>query len=1320
MKRTANPHNFVRNPESGATLMITLGVITVLAVLAATFLTVSKLRQRTVKQQSNAEIVRDYLDAALVKTLRELEKSLAYPNYTDVVPESEPTVNRRLVPISQWFSYSYLQTNKLEDVELQTGEAYFSPPSEDFNRDTVNLLTRDVVALLPSILTNNIPVPVGIDQIDEYPGRSGWMPIERPSFIGNQGWNLQKQAPLCRMAFAIFNVSGLYDLNTLASGPLVGGKPVRTCFSQIDVTNRLVNATGNETDAFPDGYDYTSKDLPFSAFSYDPSPTLSPLQGGHTISKQLGLPAFNAGQILDLNEESRYSAFGAGGNFRFYKFNLNSVTNYMEDYEGNSGGSSGWFNGNTFKTRWLDPVTVLVNQMRGGDSGRLQLPTGDRIAWNLANFIDPDRVPQISNFVEDEDEEGNQVLPTRVDYLSEPVPLINKVSVFNIFDPDGNANPDAPKEPGYYDLPEDGTLTNHYAVAVELWYPYEPISPFEDEFNGDLNPACYIGIYTNQSEISTTAEVPWSSNLLRDYFRWNYSSNALYSVLFKMWGDDYVNTLGPGIWRHPLWRLVNTDSDLWFTSSMTNHVFWPVADTNGAFTVEDNPIWQAFYPELVDVVTTNILEDFTEEVVTNTYTTVVVTNSVLSHVDGESTNELVYIFKETPPRMLWYNNGNGSWITNYWISFNTTIATYPEPEPVDDNPEIDNGDDNNPGGDEPNVDPEPEPEPNPEPEPEPEPTPEPEPVYVPLTVTFDDTHLLAGYLFDPETGLLQATVRETLDDGSVTNATYGIESFVFSETPDPPVVEPEEPDNGNEGDNNENGGGENGDENEPAKETGVSTVSVTNMLISTEIEQAKPLPRPDDLGDMLDALLITLAATSNSVDSLYEQLTDTAVSIDDGNWERFFENFAVRVPNMLNRLFPSNKTPSLGNLTKDDRFELEDDANRDSRKGDVEYFEPDDEAENFTGHFWTVYPKKVVNFMEVETIGAPEGEVGEFVSVTNYLPIGKNSNRIWIRPLVTIKPDNTTDAMETYMIESEDVGKGEIIVDEALLKGNNTDDPTVYEWNIATNRYAPDPRRNAWVANWSNLPSEFEWKSDYKPSTNFTAVAELPFIHFDSPLYNIGDIGHLYAGYPSSGTINPGERGYDTITFSSVSGAALLDIFTLFPTNGPASGLVQANTALMPVLDLLFADAAIGWTNAEDNAETQLKFREEDDWRESWSMIYSNALTHTGVNLGWHSFSEMMPNLLAGSTNESAISVSNLPDEGLNPMHDYYEDAMRKLPEKVSFRQSIYHIVLAVQALSPISTDDNARVIAERRVFITVFRDTYTGKYEIVGWRWLN
>ena len=169
--------------------------------------------------------------------------------------------------------------------------------------------------------------------------------------------------------------------------------------------------------------------------------------------------------------------------------------------------------------------------------------------------------------------------------------------------------------------------------------------------------------------------------------------------------------------------------------------------------------------------------------------------------------------------------------------------------------------------------------------------------------------------------------------------------------------------------------------------------------------------------------------------------------------------------------------------------------------------------------------------------------------------------------------------METYMIDSEDVGKGEIIVDEALLRGNGTDDPSVYEWNIVTNRFAPDPRRNAWVANWENLPSDFVWKSDYQPSTNYTRVAELPFIHFDAPLSTIGDIGHLYAGYTTSGTIDPGDRGYDTITFSSVSGAALLDVFTLFPTNGPVSGLVQANTALMPVLDLLFTDAAIeaGW-----------------------------------------------------------------------------------------------------------------------------------------------
>ena len=106
--------------------------------------------------------------------------------------------------------------------------------------------------------------------------------------------------------------------------------------------------------------------------------------------------------------------------------------------------------------------------------------------------------------------------------------------------------------------------------------------------------------------------------------------------------------------------------------------------------------------------------------------------------------------------------------------------------------------------------------------------------------------------------------------------------------------------------------------------------------------------------------------------------------------------------------------------------------------------------------------------------------------------------------------------------------------------------------------------------------------------------------------------------------------------------------------------------------------------------------------------------------MGWRSYADLMPALLSVSTNSEVDADSPWEGESnLLELHDYSEDAVRRLPEFLSFRQSIYHIVLAVQALSPRSTDERPIPIAEQRALVTLYRDTYTGRWTIVTWRWL-
>jgi hypothetical protein len=108
-------------------------------------------------------------------------------------------------------------------------------------------------------------------------------------------------------------------------------------------------------------------------------------------------------------------------------------------------------------------------------------------------------------------------------------------------------------------------------------------------------------------------------------------------------------------------------------------------------------------------------------------------------------------------------------------------------------------------------------------------------------------------------------------------------------------------------------------------------------------------------------------------------------------------------------------------------------------------------------------------------------------------------------------------------------------------------------------------------------------------------------------------------------------------------------------------------------------------------------------------------LTNNQVNIGWRSFADMLPIL---STNEFHRSTDVLGST-VKPTekHDYTEDVLRGVIDKVSFRQNIFVIVLAAQVVDP-GTGRN--VLAEQRAAVTVIRDAYSGNWVISDWRKLT
>lgn len=1192
-----------RKGRNGATLLLTIGILSLLSTLAVIFYSVSKIRERTQLSRRNLQIVDQQLDRALLSAVRQIEVSLTAPNYS-----KEPE-KQRLVPVGRWISEDLYKTNDVDVNKVLPewkGRILLSPSVKTASgtNETVNLLTREVLALFPSSLTN------GLAETDKKASptfRSGWITLEsQTNQIYSQYLETRLQHRPVRVAYAVVNASDLVDLEYYLTGP-DHEKRARRTFSAEDVTNLVAE--------LPDGIAWNKDASAFTTFSYDPDPNSVPIRAD-TLQPDASFGTYRYGDLptLDLNTPG-VSQIPSGIRARLSKFNINVISNQIAEL------GPTWFNNGLFRQQWLTPVTSIFQSLLKTDAER-----SEAFAWSIANWIDPDRVPTISTFTHSD---GEQLLPSRVSFADEAIPLINKVAVFNLFDEQGNANPDAPKKPDFYDLQEDGTLTNHYAVAVELWYPYAPQDPFVDPYHGKIDPACYVGIYTNESDAVTTTNRPWTSGLLQDWLRWNLdeTQETLYQTLFRLWGNSYMASVGNLIWAHPLWQALNQESGLWFTEEMRDHPYWPEGGTNGVFTLSSNFVWQVMHPPLVEMVETNLLTD-PPTVTTNVLADMVVTNTLLHHVseDGSNTQAMVWqlIPKDSSSTVssLWLQE-DGSLVTRMWTGFVTEDG---------------------------------------------------------VTNLFGENMVYQGFTVAATNGAVVITTQEV-----VSNQVESVSHEVF----------------------------------EILIDDGTALSASDLALVDVVSDRPVPLPMPDpSLLTLYDALLLSLP--TNTV-SLYTQLM---LKPDDENldWDTLYNQLSS-IPNLLNKLFPSLTEPSMGNLTEEDRFPLDDLGVSD--RGEVTDSGESEPDSTFKGRYFTVYPKKVVNFMEVTLPQtSPDGEVGlNEVPVTNYLPIAARPNyKVWVRPLVTLSPDQNRP--EDVATESE---TEEIIVDEALLTALKTGEnqhPSVLGWEATTNLFVRDPRDNAFVdKTWSDVASgrDDRWIptekgvlwTEINEQTNGTVVTELPFQHGDVSFSSIADLGYVYAA-PTPKEREERPTAYDTIDFSRVEQAALLDFLTISTNRVPYRGLIQANTESLETLDLLFAQGAYWSTNELVESSYQAL-------RRRLSEAYTNALDLTDSHTGWRSFSEMMPALCGIATNQHGEADSIWEGvSDLHPLHDYMEDVLRHLPEWVSFRQSVYHIILAVQALSPLSTPEVPVPIAEKRIWVTISRDTFTGQWKVISWRQLR
>lgn len=343
---------------------------------------------------------------------------------------------------------------------------------------------------------------------------------------------------------------------------------------------------------------------------------------------------------------------------------------------------------------------------------------------------------------------------------------------------------------------------------------------------------------------------------------------------------------------------------------------------------------------------------------------------------------------------------------------------------------------------------------------------------------------------------------------------------------------------------------------------------------------------------------------------------------------------------------------------------------------------------------------------------------------------GLNGHFAWIRPLVAIKERKGEGKPENREYEA---------VDEALLTPEGTT-IGVRRWTQPDSLSVDDPRSNAWASAWFAVDNTFG--APNKLSDPTLGPSEIPFIHADAPFQSIGEMGHItvdLAARASNHALRPGQPIRDTVDFSTRAGAATLDRLTASSTNAPLYGLIQANTTYRDAIRAILRDTPMGWTNGletTDASATQHRFSLDDaSGLDVVAVAWSNTLAKTssyGFNWdtdvnglpGWACFAEMLPDLSTNLTAHCGTVVDAFAVDGQSNddyyRHDYVEDVMRGIVDKVSFRQNIFVVIVAAQTLSPLSTEQNPVVLADQRAAVTVIRDAFTGRWSIFNWTWLT
>ena len=303
-----------------------------------------------------------------------------------------------------------------------------------------------------------------------------WIPIQGISednsanVIGTNGY----------ITFAIFNCSGLLDANVATSNQLAWlasqADPDITDLNLFLQDRARATATNGLVTQYLDLHDLRLRsrglaEQPRSLFtwSYDPGPDVTVTNGDVYSNRDVQLVP---------------------------KFNVNSWTNGLEvEWDGQSDVSDlsdlpDKLTQHYQTTEFLDWLHEVTNRFAA-----VGLANPPALAWNLVNFMDPDRIPQ--------GPEGP--IAWQEPWPVEDVPLINEVAV------------------GMVPMDMIDNQPNHYAPGVELWYPFATNRITEAD-----EAQLVVAVYTNWVPDHYAHDTQWTNNVIFPEARFGFTfSNVI-------------------------------------------------------------------------------------------------------------------------------------------------------------------------------------------------------------------------------------------------------------------------------------------------------------------------------------------------------------------------------------------------------------------------------------------------------------------------------------------------------------------------------------------------------------------------------------------------------------------------------------------------------------------------------------------------------------------------------------------------------------------------------------------------------------------------